>query len=226
MDTDPQDHGTPLLTEEERAALEELGHVLQRSAGEPFFREGEHTDFVLLIRKGHVKIVAGKPARTIAVRKPGEVVGEMAPIRREPRSASVIAFDEVEALWISAKAWIDFLYAHPRAMHAQLVASEERLDQATRKIVESDLAIEQRLAGAIMELVDEGLGERRDDGVTLRLSQSDLASLIGQSKLDSVKKIMRTFRSAGLVTTARQVVIVRDEAALRKIASGVTTAAP
>jgi CRP/FNR family cyclic AMP-dependent transcriptional regulator len=218
------EEATPLLTVEELAKLESLGYTIRRSAGDPFFLEGEHTDFALLIRKGHVKIMAGKPPRTVAIRHAGEIVGEMAAVRKKPRSASVIAFDEVDALFIPATTWRQFLLDNPRAMYAQLVASEERLDQATRKIVESDLAVEQRLARALVELIGNDLGVQSEEGIVLRLSQHDLAALIGASKLDSVKKIIRTFKARDIVATGRQVIAVRDFAALRDIANGAMTA--
>jgi CRP-like cAMP-binding protein len=147
----------------------------------------------------------------------------MAAVRRKPRSASVIAFDDVEALYLPAARWLRFLYDHPRAMHAQLFASDERLDQATRKIVESDLAIEQRLAKALVELEDSGLGTHDEEGVVLRLSQQDLAALTGAS-LDSVKKIIRGFKSRDVVGTGRGTMIILNSAALRDIARGDLTA--
>ena len=81
----------PLLTDEELAGLEEIGHAIRRSAGNAFMLEGEYGDFALLIKKGHVKVVAGSPPRIVAIRGPGDMVGEMAAIRRKPRSASAPA---------------------------------------------------------------------------------------------------------------------------------------
>lgn len=203
--------------------LEPLGRVINRSAGHLFFSEGEGTDFALLIRKGHVKVVMGKPPRIVAIRGHGEIVGEMAALRQKPRSASVIALDEVEVLHLPAVEWLRFLYEHPRAMHAQLVAADERLDQATRKIVESDLAIEQRLAKALVELADSGVGAPSKDGVVLRFSQQDLATLTGAS-LDSIKKIIRTLKDGKLIGTGRQTLLIHDVAALGEIADGNRTA--
>lgn len=203
--------------------LESIGRVINRPAGHIFIIQGEETDFALLIRKGHVKVVVGKPPRIVAIRGPGEIVGEMAAIRQKPRSASIIALDEVEVLHLPAGDWLRFLYEHPRAMHAQLVAVDERLDQATRKIVESDLAIEQRLAKALVELVDSGVGRRGADGVVLRFSQQDLATLTGAS-LDSAKKIIRTLKEGRLIGTGRQTLVIRDVAALGEIADGNRTA--
>ena len=149
------------------------------------------------------------------------MIGEMAAIRRKPRSASVYAIDQVEALSLPAARWLRFLYDHPRAMHAQWVAEAERTEQATRKIVESELAVGQQLAKALIELTDSGIGERTSKGpVELRLSQQDLAAMIGAKKLDSVKKVIRQLKAAGTLATGRQQITILDPAVLRDIANG------
>jgi CRP/FNR family cyclic AMP-dependent transcriptional regulator len=211
----------PLLTDEELADLEEIGHTICRPAGNAFMVEGEPGDFALLIKKGHVKIVAGRPPRIVAIRGPGDLIGEMAAIRRKPRSASVYAIDEVEVLYLPAARWLRFLYAHPRAMHAQWAIAAERTEQATRKIVESELAVGQQLAKALIELADSGIGEHTSKGtIELRLGQQDLAAMIGAKKLDSVKKVIRQLKSAGTLATGRQQITILDPAVLRDIANG------
>ncbi|MGZ3318515.1 MAG: Crp/Fnr family transcriptional regulator [Isosphaeraceae bacterium] len=219
--------GSPSLTDKDLADLKEAftEDPIRRRRGQPFFNEGEQTDFALFIQEGRVKVMAGKPPRTIAIRYPGEIVGEMAAIRKAPRSASVVAFDDVvAALFLPATRWEQFLREHPDAMLALLIASEERTEQATRKIVESDLAVEQRVAKALIELTEDKIGNPPEEGTVLRLSQLDLASLIGTSKLDSVKKVIRTFKDAGLISTGRQVTTLLNPAAIRDIANGDITA--
>ncbi|SDN72876.1 Crp/Fnr family transcriptional regulator [Allokutzneria albata] len=211
--------GSPLLTSEDLLRLEEVGTVLRRQEGHVFIQEGEDTSFALLIRKGHVKVVVGEPGRIVAVRGPGDVVGEMAAFRRKPRSASVVALGEVEVLHLPASAWLEFMYANPRAMHAQIFAADERLEQATKKVAESELAVEQRLAKALVELMGTGLGKQVSAGVEFRLGQADLASLTGAS-LDSVKKVIRAFKENGILTTGRQSLAVRDREALEAISCG------
>jgi CRP/FNR family transcriptional regulator, cyclic AMP receptor protein len=214
--------GVPrLLTDEELPELERLGHLIRRSAGQPFFLEGEPGEFALLIKKGHVKAMRGKPPRIIDLRGPGDFVGEMAVFSRKPRIASIIAFDDVEALYLPGPAWLRFLYDHPRAMHALLVMTDDMADRATMRNVESELAIEQQLAKRLVELVDGGFGETAVDGTTvLRLSQHDLAALIGAKKLDSVKKIIARFKAAGVVATGRQATTIIQPAMLRDVADG------
>jgi CRP/FNR family cyclic AMP-dependent transcriptional regulator len=221
MEYSLSDQGHPLLTGEELADLEGIGHTIRRPAGNAFMLEGESSDFALLIKKGHVKVVAGRPPRIIAIRGPGDMVGEMASVGGKPRSASIFAFDDVEALYLPAAGWLRFLYDHPRAMHAQWAAQAERTERAIRKIVESELTVGQQLAKALIELTDSGIGEHASEGaVGLRLSQHDLAAMIGARKLDSVKKVIRLLKAAGTIATGRQQITILDMAVLRSIANG------
>ncbi|HEV7978694.1 Crp/Fnr family transcriptional regulator [Amycolatopsis sp.] len=213
--------GDSLFTEADLVHLESVGQVLSRQTGHVFFREDEETDFALLIKKGFVKVAIGEPPRLKFARGPNEIVGEMAALRKKPRSASVIAWGEVEVLHISASAWLDFLYDTPRAMHALLYSTDERLDQATRRTVDySELAAGQKLAKALVELADIGLGWRTSDGMTIRhLSQDDLASYIGLTSA-SIRKIVRPFKDEKIIEIGRETVTFRNLQALKAIARG------
>lgn len=211
-----------LYTEDEWSTLEEVGSKIHYPAGSILVGEGEETDFALLIRTGHVKVVSGSPRRIVGIRRQGEMIGEMASIRMKPRSASVYALSDVQAIYLSAGSWLTFLAEHPRAVLAQLYATEERLAEATQKSVESLLGAERKLAKAIIELDARGLGVATGEGTLLRFSQQDLADIAGVS-LDSVKQVVRAMKSAGTVGTGRQAVTVLDWAVIRNIASGETT---
>ncbi|MFI5557707.1 Crp/Fnr family transcriptional regulator [Amycolatopsis japonica] len=208
-----------LLDDEEVLALELIGSTLRRGDGHVFMREGEASDFLLLIKKGHVKVTTGQPPRIVALRGPGETIGELGVIDDQPRSATVIAWGEVEALHVPANDLRTFLDQHRRAERALHAAVRKRLGQATRKISDSDLMMERRLAKAIIELYQNGLCEIIDDIPTIRLSQKDLASMTGAS-IEATKKIIRVFKEGGLVDTGRFQLRLTDAGALRKIADG------
>ncbi len=207
------------FTEGELSALEGVGDVTRFPAGSILMGEGELTDFALLIRKGHTKVVSGIPQRIIAIRGPGEIVGEMAAILKRPRSASIFSLDDVESLYLSAAKWLAFLNENSRAALAQVYATQKRIAEATEKVVQSLLGAEQKLAKSILELESKGLGHAAFDGIGLRFSQQDLASIAGVS-LDSVKQVIRSFKARGIVATRRQMTIVRDLNTLQMIARG------
>lgn len=223
MDQPVQYDPYPILTDDELTALESVGQVIHRPAGNLLFREGEETDFVLVLRKGTVRIVKGGSARVIAMRSTGQVVGEQAAIGKKARSASVFAEDAVEVLLLSADAWRQFLLDHPRAALAQLAVSYDRQGESDRKLVESSLAVEQKLAKTLIELESKGLGVRAEGGIVLRFSQLDLASLMGVSR-DAVVPVIRALKANDIVRTGRKMITIRKLDALREIARGHRTA--
>lgn len=209
------------LTDEEIAALEAVGDVIRFPKGNILIGEGETTTFVLLIRKGHVKVVAGTPRRVVAIRGPGDLVGEMAAIRKKPRSASIFALEDVEALHFSATKWLDFLKKNFRATLALVYTMQERLAESTHLTVESQIAATQKLAKSIVDLWTKGLGVTTSGKKVLHFSQEDLAELAGIS-IDSVKKIVRPLKTRGTISVGRQSVTILDLETLESIARGET----
>jgi CRP-like cAMP-binding protein len=204
-------------TDDELLDLETIGKVIRFPPGSILVGEGEGTDFLLLIRKGHVKVVSGE--WIIAVRGPGDLIGEGAAIRGVPRMASVFAIDEVEALYLPAQAWLRFQIEHPRAALAGRYSDVDRNAQATRRIREGELGAAQRVARALNDLYAHNLGTRDDDGVALPIGQRDLAAYTGLS-LAAVVKAIKVFKAANLISTGRMMIQVRDAERLRKIANG------
>ena len=205
--------------EDELIALERIGTVIRYPPDSLLMVEGEQEYFALLIREGNVKVVINKPRRIVGLRGPGEIVGEMAAIRRKPRSASIVALDYVVALHLPADRWLKFLSDHPRAALAQLYLAEERLAEVTRKTADSFLGAVQKLALAILELDSKDLGTKTEEGIALAFGQQDLADIAGVS-LDSAKQAIRSFKARGIVRTGRQSTVVRDLEVLREIARG------
>lgn len=75
------------------------------ASGATLFREGEAATEAYLIRHGYVsisKMEEGSPVE-LAMRGPGEIIGEMALIDDNPRSATVTAKGAVEAEVITRK---------------------------------------------------------------------------------------------------------------------------
>ncbi|SNY15198.1 Crp/Fnr family transcriptional regulator [Paractinoplanes atraurantiacus] len=213
------------LTKEELTSLEASGTgLISRPAGTLLIGEGEVTDdHALLIRKGVVKVLAGSPRRIVYLRGPGQMVGEMAAIRRKPRSASVVALTEVQALHISGARWVQFLVEQPRAALAQIYALDERLAEATRKNVDSFLAAERKFAKSLLELHAMGVGEVTQAGVQLRFSQRDIAEIAGISR-ESAKDTIGLLKARGVIQTGRSTLTIRDMAAIEAISLGHATA--
>jgi CRP/FNR family cyclic AMP-dependent transcriptional regulator len=205
-----------LLSAEDRADLDRLGRPQRFPTGAVLFREGARSDHVVLVREGRAKVVgAGAPGREVvlAVRGPGELVGDLAAIDGEGarRSASLVAMTDLECQVLRGDEFRAYLESHPRVPLALLRTIIARLHDADRRRLEfGSLDASQRLAQVLVELV-EGHGPK------LALSQEELAGLVGTSR-ESVVRALRDLRESGVLTTGRRSVTVLDEPRLRDLA--------
>lgn len=115
--------------------------------------EGEETDFVLLICEGIVQVMARHPACIVGFRRPGEWSARWRRFTRGHGPLPCSALTDV-AVVILADQWRGFLRDHHDATIALLNMVDERLDEATRKIVESDFLVEQRMPSAPLEFAE------------------------------------------------------------------------
>ncbi len=180
-------------------------------AGSVLFHEGDRADRVFVLREGRVKLVATEAngvETVLAVRQPGDVVGELAAIDGHHRSASAVALTAVTASVVTADRFRSVLEQEPAAAMAMLQVLAARLREAElRRAEHGALDTLQRLARRLVELAH--------DGTVAGLNQDDLAALIGASR-ESVAKALQTLRAAGLVRTGRRSVEVLDIDGLRR----------
>jgi CRP/FNR family cyclic AMP-dependent transcriptional regulator len=211
-----------LLDEEGHIALAALGGRRTYRKGAVLLLEGDRSDHVFIIREGRVKVVATTVSGhelLLAVRGPGELVGELAALTSgaEPRSASMVALDPIVAQVISGPDFIAFLEARPRAFMVVLRKIMERLRDADRRRVEfGSQHTMGRVAGYLAEMAERH-GRPLDGGIEIgvALSQEELASYIVASR-ESVARALMTLRKRGLITTGRRSVVVLDLQGLRK----------
>jgi CRP/FNR family transcriptional regulator, cyclic AMP receptor protein len=186
--------------------------------GQVLVYEGQRADKVLVLRSGRVKVASITPNGrevVLAFRGPGELVGELSALDDEPRSASIIAIEKVEALCLPPHEFRAFVTQHPSASLAMLQLLSRRLRDADAKRKEfAALTAIGRVAGQLRELADR-FG-REDEGaivITLPLSQEELAGSTGVS-LESVARALQTMRSLKCIETGRREIRVLDVEAL------------
>jgi CRP/FNR family cyclic AMP-dependent transcriptional regulator len=209
------------LAADERADLEQLGSVRHYKHGDVLFHQGDDAGAVLVLISGHVKAAMLNDGREVilAFPGPGELLGELSAIDGEPRSGTVRAIDDVEALVISGSAFRAFLERRPRIALVLLRSVIARLRTADRQRVDyavNDVVV--RVAGRLVELCDR-YGSEDGAGIDIGLSitQDELAAWAGASR-EAVAKAMALLRTLGWVQTERRRILVLDLVALRRYA--------
>ena len=208
------------LTSEEIDDLLARGVRRQFRRGAFIFTEGDSSDHVVFVLAGRVKVSSftaeGKEV-VLAVRGPGELLGEFSALDGEPRMASVSAVEAVEVLVLPADRFELFLQDHARLAVMLLRSVIRKLREAERQRVEFgayDAA--GRVARRLVELVTRfGLETEQGVQITLALSQEELAGWTGSSR-EAVSKALRTFRDRGWIETKRRQIVVIDPQALRE----------
>ena len=184
------------------------------------FGEGDASTHIAIILSGVVKITAstttGREA-LLGLRGAGEIVGELAALYGSPRSATVRALNDVEARLIAASVFQQRLRQDPDALFAVLSAVIGRLRESDRRRLEfTGFDVLERVSLLLAELARTHGEAAVGDAVTigLRLSQEEIAGATGASR-EAVAKALRQLRTRGVVSTARQRIVVLDLNALR-----------
>jgi CRP-like cAMP-binding protein len=205
------------LSDAERSDLLARGRQRRYPRNARVLCEGDSTDFVIVILKGRIKVVATAEDGTeslLGVRGPGEMVGELAAFDPEPRLATATALDPVTIQKIAGDEFRSFVAQHPGALRGLVHMLIGRLREAGRRRVEfgaNDAA--SRVAHVLADLAAEQ-APGRTDHAEVRLSQQEIGALIGTSR-ESVARALGVLRDRRLVRTGRRSIAVLNVGALR-----------
>lgn len=207
------------LAPEDAGALAALCAVRTFPRGRVPFYAGESADRVLILRTGWVKVYAVTGAGhevVLAFRGPGDLIGELAALDDEPRSATISAEQDVQALTLSHQAFRGFLASRPSVALALLQLLGRRLRDADAKRIEflGSTTI-QRVAARLLEFADR-FGRTEGEGVLLPLTQEDLAGA-AYASLESVGRALKSMRTVGCIETARREIRIVDPDKLRAL---------
>jgi CRP/FNR family cyclic AMP-dependent transcriptional regulator len=208
------------LTKTEAEDLRSLGRRRAYGASVTLFHQGDEAGPVVVLLTGRAKVASLSSAGReviVAVRGPGDLLGELSAIDGEPRSATVTTLEAVDALLVPGSAFAAFLERRPRVALVILrmvagrlrYADAQQADFATHDVVG-------RVAHRLVELSDRfgTPGEGRIE-IALPLSQEELAGWSGASR-EAVSKALQLLRSLRIVETGRRRITVLDLEALRR----------
>ena len=202
------------LSKEDRLRLAASLKRQSLKKGEVFFRKGSKGTVLYIINKGAIKIVL--PSKEggeiiLAIFTKGDFFGEMALLDGMPRSADAVALEPSEVLVLKRRDFLSFLQDNEKAIQSILYSLSMRL-RKTDDFLEDTcfLKISARFAKKLVDLA-ETHGRREEDDVVidLRLTQSDLASMVGATR-ESINKELRVLREKGLVSVRERAIRIHD----------------
>lgn len=209
------------LNESELDLLLQATTTKRLEAKEILFHKGDPGNQLYGILAGSLKVMTtgidGKDVM-FGLMGPGEVLGEIALLDSEERSATIVAVERTELLTLHRRDLIPFLEKHPRAtigLAGVLAARVRRLSERAED--RQTMPLPGRIAKKLISL-SEGHGKRPIVGgpVEVRLPQQDLADMVGTTR-ESVNKQLRAWEEEGIVELGRGRVVLKNPNALEAV---------
>ncbi len=173
-------------------------------AKEILFHAGDEGDGCYLIRDGAVKaavVSVDGQERLLAILGEGAMIGELALVDDEPRSATVIALRQCRLLHLTKSAFFRLADANPMIYRLALRLLAQRLRGTNELVVaQGSVTVQGRVARAFASLA-EGLGHVQANGrilLTQRITQSDIAGMAGVARENASRAINDLLRGGVL----------------------------
>jgi CRP-like cAMP-binding protein len=197
--------------------LAHVSHIRNVSKGQAIFYQGDPGDAAYIVVKGKVSILLSTTdGRELVINEmsAGDCFGELALLLDEPRSASAIAGDDTQLVWIPCDQFLAEVESQPKLMRQLLETVASRLRNSGER--ESALAFLHAPARLAHFLLLRSERSRVSKNL-VTISQWELAQHIGVTR-QTVAKILGTWRRDGWIITGRGRIMLVDRKALEQLA--------
>jgi CRP/FNR family cyclic AMP-dependent transcriptional regulator len=187
-----------------RRAFVVASKPVQLRTREVLFHAGDQGDGCYLVRSGVVKasvIARDGQERLLAILGPGSLIGELALIDDEPRSATISALKDASLMHLTKGAFFRIADANPHVYRQALRLLAQRLRGTNESVVaQGTVTVQGRVARAFTSLA-EGLGDEQPDGRILlayKITQNDIAGMAGVARENASRAINDLLRDGVL----------------------------
>jgi CRP-like cAMP-binding protein len=185
-------------------------------AGREIFAKGSPGRSMMAILSGDVRISTLSPTGreiVLTLLKTGEVFGEIALIDGEDRTADATAITDCDLLVLDHRDFMPFLERRADLCILFLKLLCQRLRQTDRQVEDHVFGrLDSRVAKALVRLANS-VAPAGASGASLRISQQELAGMVGASR-ESVNKQLQIWQSAGILRLGKRLIVIPDIAAL------------
>tara|TARA_B100001146_G_scaffold48540_1_gene41919 strand:+ start:2457 stop:3161 length:705 start_codon:yes stop_codon:yes gene_type:complete len=173
-----------------------------------------------LIVKGRVRVVnysvTGREV-TFDEREEGEYFGELAALDGEPRSANVIALNELNVACLSQEAFNRLLLEHPQVTLKLLYGLAKIVRASNKRIMDlSTVGANNRVHAEILRLALPGVRTDNTAIVSPFPIHGDIASRVSTTR-ETVNRVFSDLSRRGIVKRSKSNLVVLDLIRLRKM---------
>lgn len=194
--------------------------VERYAAGRTIFAKGSPGRSMMAIIRGGVRISTPSPAGpdiVLTILGAGEVFGEIALLDGADRTADATAIIDCELLVLDHRDFIPFLERRADLCILLLKLLCQRLRRTDQQVEEAMFGrLDGRIAMALIRLA-RGAAPGNDGGVALRITQQELAGMVGAAR-ESVNKQLHVWQKDGVLRLGKRLIEIADIDALESLA--------
>jgi CRP-like cAMP-binding protein len=192
--------------------------VFSFSAGESVFVQGASPEAVYLVANGRIKVVRGTPEgheSILCMRGAGDYFCPVPLLDGGRHLGTAVAITDVTLFSIERETFSDLCARSPELLATvQGDCLSEVRNLLNRLEIFAFRNVRERLAIALLNQAGTEKGNGRAS--ELRLTQQDLADLIGASR-ESVSRVLKEFERKNIVTLGRGRILLKDKTRLRRL---------
>lgn len=200
------------LASADRDYLLAVGVQRNFNENDVLLHQGDPTDHVLVIVSGWVRAYSINPRGrevVLAIRGPGDVLGELAALHGWARTVSLRALSSVHVLQWRKHEFIRCLRERPDIAIALVKQVSTRLRDAEAALLEfATQDVSRRVAGCILRIAGQHGVVEPDGSLVAPLSQQEIANRVGASPR-AVGRALQLLRERGIVSTGRAQTTIR-----------------
>jgi CRP/FNR family transcriptional regulator len=209
------------LEETQRRLLEETTRMQEVKRGERIYQSGDPSEHFFLVKRGVIKIAALGPSNRevlLSFRHPGDVFGELALLDDSPRDHLAKAHEDSLICALNRDVILRLARESPDVALRVLTMMGRRVKQFRSRIEQlSYKSAATRIARALIDLAEEhGVQDSRGTVIAFKLSQRDLADLVGLTR-ETVNVILHDLQRRKLLEADRRVIRILDIDRLRTV---------
>jgi len=215
----------PIFCDLDAKAFEQLGRYVKHATlkrGATIFSKGDPGNSLIAVISGTVKIsISSADGRSAILNLigPGEIVGEVAVLDGQARTADAIANTNCEIFVIDRREFLPFVRSQPELAMKFIELLCARLRWTSDQVEEVILQdLPGRLASALIRLTErhKTRGER-----TIAITQQEISEMVGMTR-ESINKQLRSWAARNWVRLEHGAIVVLDPDSLAALAGAGT----
>ncbi len=169
--------------------------------------QGDESTSLYIVAKGRVRVyLANEDGKELLLHNlgPGDYFGELALLGGIPRTASVMTETDTRLLVVTKQGFVECVRSNPDIALETIRQLVDKLSQLTEKT--GVLALNDVYGRVVATLMDQ-VKEEGDRLITGRLTQQDLAQMVGSSR-EMISRIFKDLKAGGYISLENKRVVI------------------